>query len=98
MVIGLRFFFPIALDKIMKAPLITLYEYKLLEVLCHCISISSEELFKTIKDTKFFSCLITLLFKHEENNILHMLIEKSFLHVFISERKIYDQYKKHLFC
>jgi hypothetical protein len=27
-----------------------------------------------------------------------MLIEKSFLHVFISERKIYEQYKKHLFC
>lgn len=27
-----------------------------------------------------------------------MLIEKSFLHVFISERKIYDKYKKHLFC
>lgn len=27
-----------------------------------------------------------------------MLIEKSFLHVFISDRKIYQQYKKHLFC
>jgi hypothetical protein len=27
-----------------------------------------------------------------------MLIEKSFLHVFISERKVYEQYKRHLFC
>lgn len=27
-----------------------------------------------------------------------MLIEKSFYHVFISERKIYEEYKKHLFC
>ena len=38
------------------------------------------------------------MFKHEQNNILHMLIEKSFLHVFISDRKIYLEYKKHLFC
>lgn len=27
-----------------------------------------------------------------------MLIEKSFYHVFISERKIYEDYKRHLFC
>ena len=27
-----------------------------------------------------------------------MLIEKSFYHIFISERQIYDEYKKHLFC
>lgn len=27
-----------------------------------------------------------------------MLVEKSFYHVFISERKIYEEYKKHLFC
>lgn len=39
-----------------------------------------------------------LLFTHEKNNILHMLIEKSFLHLFISDRKIYGLYKKHLFC
>ncbi len=67
-------------------------------MLCHCISISSEEIFQIIKETRFFANLITLLFKHEHNNILHMLIEKSFLHVFISERKIYERYKRHLFC
>lgn len=38
------------------------------------------------------------MFIHEKQNILHVLIEKSFLHIFISERKIYQQYKKHLFC
>jgi hypothetical protein len=38
------------------------------------------------------------MFTHERNNILHVLVEKSFLHIFISERKIYQQYKKHLFC
>lgn len=27
-----------------------------------------------------------------------MLIEKSFLHVFISDRTIYDDYKRFLFC
>lgn len=74
MVIGLRFLLPNALDKVMKTGLITLYEYKLLEILCHCISISSEELFKAIRDTKFFACLINLMFKHEQNNILHMLV------------------------
>lgn len=49
-------------------------------------------------ESRFFGCLIALLFKHEQNNILHMLIEKSFYHVFISERSIYDDYKRHLFC
>lgn len=49
-------------------------------------------------ETRFFGVLVGLLFKHEQNNILHMLIEKSFYHIFISERKIYEEYKKHLFC
>lgn len=69
-----------------------------IQVLCHCISISSIRIFKKICETKFFICLINLLFRHEQNNILHMLIEKSFYHVFISERKIYQEYKRHLFC
>lgn len=98
MVVALRQYFSIALSKIMKAEKFTLYEYKLLEMLCHCISISSENLLQAIKETQFFANLITLLFKHPNSNILHMLIEKSFLHVFISERKIYEKYKKHLFC
>lgn len=55
-------------------------------------------IFRKICEVRFFGCLINLLFKHESNNILHMLIEKSFYHVFISERKIYEEYKKHLFC
>jgi hypothetical protein len=38
------------------------------------------------------------MFIHEKNNILHVLVEKSFLHIFISDRKIYSNYKKHLFC
>ena len=91
-------FFSVAVDKVMKAPTITLYYYRLLQVLCHCISISSLKIFQCIRKTKFFTCLVKLLFTHEKNNILHMLIEKSFLHLFISDRKIYNQYKKHLFC
>jgi hypothetical protein len=77
------------MDRIMASPKIDLYHYKLLEVLCHCISISSIRILKQICEMKFFGNLISLLFKHENCNILHMLIEKSFYHVFISERKIY---------
>lgn len=67
-------------------------------MLCHCISISSHKILRRICESRFFGCLIALLFKHEQNNILHMLIEKSFYHVFISERRIYEDYKRHLFC
>jgi hypothetical protein len=98
MIIEMVNFFQGAMEKIMNASSVTLYHYKLLEVLCHCISISSMKIFKKMCDIKFFSCLIHLLFSHEHNNILHMLIEKSFYHIFISERKIYEDYKKHLFC
>ncbi len=54
------------------------------------ISISSHKILDIVKQTKFFECLIALLFKFHECNILHMLIEKSFLHIFISDRIIYD--------
>ena len=98
MIMELTSYFPLALEKIMRAPSMNLYLYRLLEILCHCISISSLKIFDCIKKANFFGCLINLMFKHENNNILHMLIEKSFLHVFISDRKIYLDYKKHLFC
>jgi hypothetical protein len=62
------------------------------------ISISSQKVLSSVKETKFFECLIALLFRFPECNILHMLIEKSFLHIFISDRAIYEQYKKYLFC
>ena len=98
MITELLAFFPQAVERIMACSRIDLYHYKLLEVLCHCISISSLKILRRICEAKFFGCLIALLFKHEHNNILHMLIEKSFYHVFISERKIYEDYKRHLFC
>lgn len=90
--------FGTGLDRIMNSSKMDLYHYRLLEVLCHCISISSMRIFRRICEVKFFGVLIELLFKHEQVNILHMLVEKSFYHVFISERKIYEEYKKHLFC
>lgn len=86
------------LERITSSAKMDLYHYRLLEVLCHCISIASTRIFKRICEVRFFGALIDLIFKHENCNILHMLVEKSFYHVFISERKIYEEYKKHLFC
>ena len=83
-------FFPTAINRILNVPRIDLYHYRLLEVLCHCISIASMRIFKAICDCGFFAGLVELLFKHAQNSVLHMLIEKSFYHVFISERKIYE--------
>lgn len=91
-------YFPTALDRVMRSSAINLYLYQLLEVLCHCISISSYQILENVRKTNFFGCLIKLLLVHEQNNILHKLIEKSFLHVFISDRMIYAEYKKHLLC
>jgi hypothetical protein len=41
MIVELTSYFSTAVEKIMEAPTITLNYYRLLEVLCHCISISS---------------------------------------------------------
>lgn len=98
MIEGMIQLFGRGLDKVMAAPKMDIYHYRLLEVLCHCISISSTGVLTRICEVRFFGNLIELMFKHEECNILHMLIEKSFYHVFISERKIYEEYKRHLFC
>ena len=76
----------------------TLYYYKLLEVLCHGITLSSHRVLDKIKEAQLYSILIELLFKHENCNILHKLIERAFLHIFVTEKKIYDHYKKYLFC
>lgn len=45
----------------------------------------------------FFQLLGTLLFRHEQLNILHMLIKKSFTHIFTNDRPIYHEYRRHLF-
>ena len=72
------------LSRIMSAPRMDLYHFRMLEVLCHCISIASNSILRRICEVRFFGNLIDLLFRHEQCNILHMLIEKSFYHVFIS--------------
>ena len=76
----------------------TLYHYKLLEVLSHCVALSSIGIFNTIKEAHFYQTLIDLMFKHENCSILHKLIERSFLHIFEANKKIYEIYKRHLFC
>lgn len=90
MIAELVSYFPSALDRIMRSSTMNLYLYRLLEVLCHCISISSLKIFECTRKTQFFNNLVKLMFTHEKHNILHVLIEKSFLHVFISDRKIYQ--------
>ena len=98
MIIEMMDLFGSGMEKVMACPRMDIYHFKLLEVLCHCISIASARIFRRIYEVKFFGSLISLLFKHENCNILHMLVERSFYHIFISERKIYEDYKHHLFC
>lgn len=81
-----------------NSPKMTLFSYKLLEVLCHCMTLSSKKMFQRIKEAALYPTLIELLFKHEHCNILHKLIERAFLHIFVTDKKIYELYKYYLFC
>ena len=62
------------------------------------MALSSLAIFNTLKESHFYQTLIDLFFKHENCSILHKLIERSFLHIFEASKKIYDVYKRHLFC
>jgi len=42
--------------------------------------------------------ILGLLFKCEKNSILHKMTEKLFQQIFNSERLIYEEYRKYLFC
>lgn len=69
---------------------INLVQYKTLELLCHSVSLSSNSILSAIKRTKYLELLLELLFRHENSNITHMLIERTFLHLFVNEKKFYD--------
>jgi hypothetical protein len=74
MIVELTNYFSNALERIMRASVMTLYLYRLFEVLCHCISISSIKVFECTRKTQFFTNIIKLMFTHEKNNILHVLV------------------------
>ena len=63
MIIGINNYFIPAMEKIMASDRMTLHNYRILEVLCHMISISSKKILNTIRQIKFFQSLITLLFR-----------------------------------
>lgn len=74
MILEMMDLFGSGMEKVMACPRMDIYHFKLLEVLCHCISIASARIFRRICEVKFFASLISLLFKHENCNILHMLV------------------------
>jgi hypothetical protein len=80
------------------SPRIGLISYKTLELLCHSVSLSSKNILSTIKRTKYLEMLLDLLFRHENSNITHTLIERTFLHLFVNEKKFYEEYKYYIFC
>lgn len=53
-----------AMERISRLNKVDLYHYRMLEVLCHCISIASGRIFRRIVEVRFFGVLIDLLFKH----------------------------------
>ena len=76
---------------------VTLIDFRILQLLCHSISISSVQIFKVVKKSGFLATLINLLFRLPNANIVHNLIEKVIVHIFKSEKSIYEYYKEHLF-
>lgn len=64
MIVELTNYFPNALERIMRSSVLNLYLYRLLEVLCHCISISSLKIFECTRKTQFFNNLVKLMFQH----------------------------------
>lgn len=76
----------------------SLQSYKKLELLCHCISLNSPNLLAVVKKTGFFGLLLDLMYKFPNANIMHNLIEKTFLHVFSNDKSLYLNYLEHLFC
>lgn len=61
-----------------------LLHYKVLELLCHSVSLSSMMVLQAIKRAKYLEMLLELLFKHENCNIAHTLIERTYLHLFVN--------------
>ena len=98
LVLALTSKFSLLLNMLINATKLNQHLFKILEVLCHSISLSSNLLMATIKKNKFFESLLDMLFKHEECNIAHTLIERAFLHIFVSEKMYYEEHKLYLFC
>lgn len=76
----------------------TVEDFKVLELLCHCVTLSSPNVFRAVQKVNFFSVLLDLMAKFEQANILHGLIEKLFAIIFKTDRSIGEAYKVHLFC
>jgi len=85
------------LDQVRKEKTISLYSFNVLEVLCHCITLSSNKILIKVKESDLFPTLIELMFRNEQNNILHKLIERTLSHIFITDKNIYEKYKEYLF-
>ncbi len=56
------------------------------------------KIFNAVKESSLIPILIDLLFRFEDCNILHKLIEGLFQELFLVQNSIYDLYKEYLFC
>lgn len=53
---------------------------------------------ETVKRVKYIELLISLLFKLPSLSIVHKMVEKVFFLVFNSDKGVFEEYRKYLFC
>lgn len=51
-----------------------------------------------IKKSHFLENLVALLFKYPCLSIVHKIVEKAFTAIFMSEKRVCEEYRKYLFC
>ena len=85
-------------QKVQKAPQLTLYHFKLIELLCHCMTLSSYRMLNVIKQSELFPEMINLMFKNPNCNIYHTLVERAIKHIIETDKKIFNLYRRYLFC
>ena len=85
-------------SKVKNSNKITLYQYKLTEVLCHCMTLSSQQMMTVIKESELFPVMIDIMFRDGNCNIFHNLLERAIRHIIVTDKKIFDKYRRYLFC
>lgn len=51
-----------------------------------------------IKESELFPVMIDLMFREEKCSIFHTLLDRAIKHIIITDRRIFDKYRRYLFC
>ena len=62
------------------------------------MTLSSFKMMAVIKESELFPTMIDIMFRDGTCNIFHNLLERAIRHIIITEKKIFDKYRRYLFC